>query len=255
MDNDVMVGMDGDFDVQLFVAASKGCMEACERLIVDFGANVNYHDVKNCLRTPLHAAAYYGVDDRLCALLINNGADVNSLDARGQTPLFSAVKRFGNGSICRLLLCNGANVNACDTRWRSTPLHVVCRKTMDLCVCKLLISHGADVNATQIVNGDTELTALNEVTLHNAPFFIPKCLEIVGLLIDHGARVTAFDHMQWGGDVHYWTFVTEHAERYVLDRFMAFVTATTAAATAAGSMVDDLLYLLLVEMMHEMIKV
>lgn len=66
---------------------------------------------KNPMRVqPLHSAAAGG-DLRLCALLINHGADVNARQQGGFTPLHAAAQN-GNPALVDALLRAGADVDA-----------------------------------------------------------------------------------------------------------------------------------------------
>ena len=63
--------------------------------------------------TPLHSAAFYGRTD-VSNVLLNHGANINSLDANGETPLHRAAFAYSRSSIdvVRLLINRGADVNA-----------------------------------------------------------------------------------------------------------------------------------------------
>ena len=54
-------------------------------------------------------------------MLIESGADVNSIDRGGLIPLHNAAS-YGHIEIAQLLLDAGSQVNAND-RWQFTPLH------------------------------------------------------------------------------------------------------------------------------------
>lgn len=70
--------------------------------------------------TPLHGAAQWG-QQRVSALLIAAGADVNARADSGQTPLHLCASA-GNLELVRLLVAAGADVNAVDDEHGTTPL-------------------------------------------------------------------------------------------------------------------------------------
>lgn len=71
------------------------------------GININSWDSEGSKNTPLHWAACYGNKD-IITCLIDRGADVNSENGCGATPLHDAVSR-GDVTICQELLHSGAN--------------------------------------------------------------------------------------------------------------------------------------------------
>jgi ankyrin repeat protein len=79
--------------------------------------------------------------------LITHGADANSTDNRGETPLHTAAY-FGyeeiNVEIAAILIAHGTDVNVKDTNGL-TVLHKTAAKSHTKMV-KLLLAHGADVN-------------------------------------------------------------------------------------------------------------
>ena len=75
---------------------------------LDTGAEVNSRDVLG--RTPLHIAAFYGWP-KTTELLIARGADVNARDRVGMTPLHAAVLSGGRGEV-ELLLRRKAEIGA-----------------------------------------------------------------------------------------------------------------------------------------------
>ncbi|EGG17549.1 hypothetical protein DFA_08545 [Cavenderia fasciculata] len=78
-------------------------------------------DINNGTRhgeTPLHSAAFKGLND-VVALLLQNGANPNSLTQGGETPLHYAVTT-GRANVVNTLLIHGALFNICSKR--GTPL-------------------------------------------------------------------------------------------------------------------------------------
>ena len=79
--------------------------------------------------TPLHLSAMYGLAD-VSKILIANGADVNAIDIKKDTPLHKAGERHVGAyqhpfGAAEDLIQNGADVNALNHRhW--TPLHIAC---------------------------------------------------------------------------------------------------------------------------------
>ncbi|MBR5904541.1 MAG: ankyrin repeat domain-containing protein [Alphaproteobacteria bacterium] len=122
------------------------------RVLIKHGANVNsntspdivdqiYKEFEelpypNKADTPLHWAA--GKDNcEFAKILIENGADVNLVDARGQTPLHQVY----NVETAQLLIDHGADVNAIDSNgW--TPLFYA----PDVNIAKILVENGADIS-------------------------------------------------------------------------------------------------------------
>lgn len=93
----------------------------------------------NELSMALLDAAYKGQYDDV-TLLLRNGADPNTSDPDGYTPLYAAVAR-GHYNVTYLLLRNGANPNA-SVHGGFTPLHVsVYNKNIE--ILELLLEFGA----------------------------------------------------------------------------------------------------------------
>ncbi|KAK9980960.1 hypothetical protein ABG768_000538 [Culter alburnus] len=78
-------------------------------------------------------------------LLLSNGANVNSVNRFGRTPI--QVMMMGNTPLAHLLLKYGADANLPDPGTGSTPLHDAAR-TGFLDTVQLLIRFNADPNAT-----------------------------------------------------------------------------------------------------------
>lgn len=93
-------------------------------------------------KAPLHLAAQRG-QDKMVALLLDKGADVNARDTTGQTPLHCAVDGRKMATIT-LLLDRGADLSHKDARGLS-PLHLAVDKGWEEVVL-CLIERGADPN-------------------------------------------------------------------------------------------------------------
>ena len=108
--------------------------------------------------TVLHFLAIEGFADAV-RFLIGHGAEVNTLNEFGDSPLVD-VAAVSTNEIARMLLTAGADPNGPTTPFRYCPLHNAARKgNMEL--VKLLLEAGAN---PQYVNGydDTIFDALDE---------------------------------------------------------------------------------------------
>ena len=105
--------------------------------------------------------------------LIEKGANINTLDYQGFSPLHWAIGK-GNFELVELLLKHGADVNlkAADT---TTPLHIAVQRNHTQ-IIDLLLRYGVDVNAVTL-DGNTPL---HWAAKQNA-------LEIIEVLLNHGA--------------------------------------------------------------------
>ena len=122
----------------IHVEAAKGNLASVEALLTQNPQLVSLVD-KMDYGTPLHWAAMYGQQE-VCELLIEHGADLNSVDDLGLSPLRWAVDGSEVGVI-RLLLDRGADVNLKDAEG-ITPLRRAVVKKRDE-IATLLREHGA----------------------------------------------------------------------------------------------------------------
>jgi uncharacterized protein len=127
--------------------------------------------------TPLHWAVYK-VDAALVAELLKRGAKVDAVNAYGSSPLAEAVK-IADAGLVKALLDAGADVEARNTDGQ-TALMLAAREG-SLAVAQLLVERGADVNAKETWRGQT---ALMWAADGNFP-------EVAELLIKSGADVHA----------------------------------------------------------------
>ncbi|XP_069787505.1 ankyrin repeat and SOCS box protein 3 isoform X2 [Narcine bancroftii] len=124
----------------LFLATEKGYI-AVVRILLKYGARINgFHSA--CLWSVVHQAAYQGHLEVL-KFLLGKGADKESKDDYGITPLFLAAQ-YGKLESLRILVQHGSNVN-CQAYDKATPLFIAAQEGHVECV-ELLLSHGADAN-------------------------------------------------------------------------------------------------------------
>jgi ankyrin repeat protein len=131
-------------------------IEPITRLLLDFGADIDTPDSYGC--TPLTAAAIYGYND-IVNLLLDRGADVLPYDGIGRSALTSGTPTLTRVTLGRLLKATvsaGRSISepSGDESW--TPLHHSALNG-DIASMALLINSGADVSASGN-NGVTPLT-------------------------------------------------------------------------------------------------
>jgi ankyrin repeat protein len=171
-------------------AAAEGGHVPVIDLLLDRGADVNFANDEDGLRTPLHYATANGHAEA-AGRLADRGADVNARLRDGCTALHLAAE-LHRAAVVRELLKHGADVNA--RRGAGvTPLHLAtgpsisregtaARAAAEETVTALL-DRGADVSARD-GDGATPLLRCAEAAV---PF--PGQTEIAGLLITRGAAI------------------------------------------------------------------
>ena len=152
-------------------SSDQTCKEDICKILIAQGADINSQDKNGT--TPLHWAATVG-NTKIVELLISHNANVNALDFSHKTPLFEAA-RLHHVKIVNFLLSCGAEVNLTDDEGQ-TPLLRGFQKSGGDEIIKALILHGADVN----VQGSRQKSPLHLATAQNN-------LEIVKFLLEHGA--------------------------------------------------------------------
>lgn len=150
----------------------------------------------NVLNTYLKRKATDGNLKRVTYYL-KNGADVNSADKRGQTPLMAAIfgawlaqelkksghqrKRGQHIEVVKTLLAYGSDVNAKDEKGNAAIYWAAKIKNTE--ILEILLAHGANVNAIN----NSGSTAISVATLAELP-------DSVRILINNGADVNLGVH-------------------------------------------------------------
>uniref|UniRef100_A0A0N5AET5 Eukaryotic translation initiation factor 3 subunit K n=1 Tax=Syphacia muris TaxID=451379 RepID=A0A0N5AET5_9BILA len=94
----------------LQATAHSNSERVCQML--NCGVSVNATDGSDTQNTALHWAASFG-NEEIIGLLLDNGADINAVNSKGETSLHDAVRRNHDG-IVRLLLLHGADPSVKD---------------------------------------------------------------------------------------------------------------------------------------------
>ncbi|GHM58477.1 MAG: hypothetical protein sL5_06330 [Candidatus Mesenet longicola] len=164
-------------DTPLHVAAQNG-YERVVALLLQHGANVNATSKDG--DTPLHLAVDKG-HKHIIQLLLKEKPNINSTDKDGSTPLFIAAGK-GLYDIVNLLLVNGANVDDSNKNGY-TPLHIAAQNGYKD-VAQLLLKKKANIRATTSEKGYTPLHIAAQTGYES----------VVALLLQNGANINAQDN-------------------------------------------------------------
>ena len=175
----VLVGCGPSVDIT--EAAATGNIEAVKQSIAD-GADVNTKDDDG--RTPLHYVANEGHME-IAELLISKGADLNAKDKIRGTPLHYAAA-YDHKEIVELIIAADADLKAKDEEG-ATPLHnaaFIGNKE----IAQLLIAKGANVNAKDDV-GDTPLDFAEDTRAAlGFKYILSAKKEVASILRKYGAK-------------------------------------------------------------------
>ena len=175
-----VIATGGSYDTPFHASLAKKEVDTA-LVLLKRGANINSLDYGG--RSPLHAASLSGHCE-VVKFLLEHQAVVDIQEKHTPTTPSCLAAKYGEQEICRLLLKHGANLELPSSDgW--TPLHSAAWNGHPGMVQELLV-HGADVN---VRNAD-ERTPLD---------FASRCgnLEVVRLLIGHGADVDCRDKQGW----------------------------------------------------------
>jgi ankyrin repeat protein len=161
---------------ELCSAAYRGD-DVLARTLLQNGADVNSRDLNGC--TPITEAVGGGHLSTV-KLLIEKGGDLNAPCASGANPLFIAASR-GHEDIVRLLLDKGADFNRADAMGGSALTYAINEGHTG--IVRTLINRGAEVNG-RLTYGETPLILAVKRDNEAA----------VRMLLDDGATVRVADH-------------------------------------------------------------
>jgi hypothetical protein len=140
---------DGTGRTPLSLAAEGGHMEIV-RILLQRDANVDERDSQFGF-TPLHHAVVHGRVD-VVEFLLDHGAALSG----ARIPPLTLAAAKGEQTVVRLLLEKGADPNSMDRRSGQTALHLAASRGYAI-VCSCLLSHGADPNLQDIFSRWTPL--------------------------------------------------------------------------------------------------
>ncbi len=143
-------------------------LEALE-LAIDKGHDVNAKD--NFHSTPLFLAVLNNGAPELINCLIKNGAQIDPRSLENTTPLLEAA-RFSKFNTIEALILNGANVNVVDDKG-NTPLILASLYNNDPRIIELLISKGANINA---IDSEGETALIKASQKSNFPLIVDALL-------------------------------------------------------------------------------
>ena len=158
--------------------------EACGKLLIDAGADVNITDKRG--NTPLLALTRSRSNEGFVAALINAGADVNQSNKHGETALMYSAMHCKNN--VHLLLAAGADVNMKDQD-NNQALHYTCFDVPHCDNIEILLQVGADVNSK---NAEVQSPLFCAVDISRYPHVHEEhdqYVEAVNILIKAGADV------------------------------------------------------------------
>ena len=169
----------------LHIAVDNDNSELVE-LLLKHGADVDVTDVdgNTALHRTIHRMSRSPNSENVIPvvdILLQNKADVNKLNKKGETPLFLAAKGELLCVVDKMLECGG-NANSCNSPYTSPLVGACLKQNVDL--VDTLLKHGADPNVTW-------------TSCHPGicPLFVAVDggnIDIISLLLNAGADVNAF---------------------------------------------------------------
>ncbi|XP_022663373.1 protein fem-1 homolog A-like [Varroa jacobsoni] len=165
----------------LWCAAVVGKIEVC-RILVEHGADVN--TVSDTGSTAVRSACYMSNID-VVQFLVGQGADVNRPNQNGGTCLINSVQSI---ELCQFLIDKGADINARDSQFKTALHYAVQEDRVE--TTKLLLSYGADHTAcskhgddvlqTACLKGSANIAEYLIDTIDYPPHRVADALELLG---------------------------------------------------------------------------
>jgi ankyrin repeat protein len=162
----------------LHVAAASGHKHSCELLLAKQSSSVHVKDVYGF--TALMYAVRFGSVETVEALQ-QHGADINTVDCHGTTPLIAAAGEVKRVDVIGHLLTAGADVNAVDNEGRTALVAAVDHNSVP--IVQLLLNHGADIRLSDNAGYNALFTAAGKGYVF-----------IMDMLVKRGASVIAVDN-------------------------------------------------------------
>jgi ankyrin repeat protein len=170
----------GDQDIigwtPLHYYARCGLVEPCELFLKENQRFVNSQDKYG--DTPLSDAAYWG-NRGIAALLLENGADVNACNSKGQTPVCRAVMKNYLKMVKLLVKVGKADVNKVLDRHGNTLAHVIAYRSRaadgTVQIMNYLVKHGLDLRRRNKY-GDTPF--MRACRIYNS-YLVPELRKIL----------------------------------------------------------------------------
>lgn len=171
----------------IFEAAEYGTVDDIRFFIESEGLDINVK-CDNAHESLLQFALKEKQDMDVLKYLVENGADVNSVDKYGRTPLHSALRKF-NVEVLDYMFDHDANINVVDDYGQTllgcavygwTTFHYE-KRIFDFELLKYLLAKGADIN-TKDYHGETLLHSAMRSNFDT---------DILKYLVDHGADIHA----------------------------------------------------------------
>ena len=132
----------------LLAAAQRGHTLVCELLLDKSNADIEESESRG--NTALNLAAHH-CHVNTVALLLSKGANVNTRDKLGFTPLLSAAQ-IGHIGVCELLLANGCGLEEREPDTQYTALHYAAIYGYQSLI-QLLLSHKANICSVDKLGG------------------------------------------------------------------------------------------------------
>lgn len=136
------------------------------------------------LNKKLLAAAVSATKAKEIRDLLNKGADINTVNEWGMTPLMLAAQNNPAVAVLNQLLSSGSDIHLTEPKYRSNSLHLAANKSANPKVIESLIKAGSDLNSRNYLGETPLIMAVNS----------NEETRVVSALIKAGADINARDY-------------------------------------------------------------